>query len=493
MSLTWRLLLVIVLLNLGVLAIVQWGSYSLQEGWLQVHRQFYGEAFESLVADAYSPELVSEDERRIRRLLNREQFRNMFKDVVLTNGRWPMPGFVNLNPNGALDRDPAVFPREEILRGLARAREERVGFEVAGGFCAPILAGDGVAGAIWYQPLVPSPELPIGLFAIPVLVSCLLFGFLAYWSIHRSVKLPIVRLGEAARSMGAGKYHARVPRFGAAGELNLLVDAFNAMAGKIEGHTEELSEKVREAVAEAERKERALVVSSRLAAMGTLAAGIAHEINNPIGGMLNAVHRLVQNPELSERDQTYLELVRDGLERVGRTTRRMLDFSPRQIRAERFQLRDAVEGARALVEHRLSAQGLRFDCRLEPDLPALVGDRHEIQQVLLNLFLNSLDAMGNRSGTISVRGLRDGDRVEILVADDGPGLGVEDVARVMDPFFSAKGQADASGLGMFISYSIVLNHGGEMEVDSAPGEGFRVRIRMPVGASDAAPSDSDGP
>lgn len=487
MSLTWRFLLVLLLLNLGVLGVVQWTSYSWQERWLEDHRQVYQDFFERRLPDVYSPARMSGPaEQRVRSLLELQNLQELFKDVLVTDGRSRLPEDVNLNLYGAIHRDPHTFPREEVMRGLARARDESVLVPAGDGFCVPIQVGNEVSGAIWVSPLLPPPpQLPLGVFAIPLVVASALFGLLAYWSIRRSVVQPLRQLGSAAVRVGGGEYAARVPQMNRARELSVLVDAFNSMAQKIEGHTEELGEKVRGAVAEAERKERALVVSSRLAAMGTLAAGIAHEINNPIGGMLNAVHRLMQKPELTEKERTYLALVRDGLERVGRTTRRMLDFSPRKIEPERFRLGDAVDGARALVEHRLSFQGVNFDCRLAEDLPALEGDPHEIQQVLLNLFINSLDALGSGSGTITVRGSADRDQVELLVADDGPGMAAADLARVMDPFFSAKGEPEASGLGMFISYTIVQNHGGHMEVESAPGEGFRVRIRMPAVAPEA--------
>ena len=248
-------------------------------------------------------------------------------------------------------------------------------------------------------------------------------------------------------------------------------------------HPRSSQREVRRATDEAARRERAMVLSSRLASMGTLAAGIAHEINNPIGGMMNAVHRLKQLPDLDERSRLYLELVADGLERVAAIARRVLDFSPQQIEAAPFSVVEAVEGARALVEHRCRDENVELRLALAADLPGLVGDRHEIQQVLLNCLINSLNALRSRpdpAAWIEVRADRHGSQVVLQVRDNGPGADAETVARAMDPFFSAAGHPGASGLGLFISYSIVKNHGGEMEVESEPGKGFRVRILLPV-------------
>ena len=197
--------------------------------------------------------------------------------------------------------------------------------------------------------------------------------------------------------------------------------------------------------------------------------------------MKNAVNRLLQAPDLGERQRTYLSLVQDGLQRIARTARRLLDFSPRQAAPGRFALASAIDGARALVDHRAQRANVRFEVDVAPGLPPVHGDQHEIQQVMLNLFLNSLDALeGRPEGRIRVQARAEGGRVLLQVDDDGPGMDPALLGRVFDPFFSSKARPDASGLGMFICYSIVQNHGGEIAVDSRPGEGFRVRIALPA-------------
>jgi signal transduction histidine kinase len=278
-----------------------------------------------------------------------------------------------------------------------------------------------------------------------------------------------------------GRYDVRLPERQSVTDLAPLVSTFNRMAAQVEDHTRTLERAVQDAVEQTKQNERALVLSSRLASMGTLAAGVAHEINNPIGGMQNAVNRLLQVPGLTDKQIVYLKLVQDGLQRIARTTSRLLDFSPRNVTASRFSLATAIEGARALVEHRLQRQHVSLDVDLAPGLPSVHGDAHEIQQVMLNLLLNSLDAMekrGNGRIAVSARGLAD--KVHLHVDDDGPGMDPQDLPRVFDPFFSKKERPDASGLGMFISYSIVRNHGGEITVDSRLGEGFKVHIVLPA-------------
>ena len=491
MSLRGRLLLVLITLNLTVLGIVQIAAVALQANAVQEHVEAYDRFLQDAVAKVY----VSEEDAslaRVHRLLSHGDFGKYFHDLLITNvishDRSPqVPGYVDLNPMGADRRDADRFPLAEIRDGIKQAMDSDATVAAGGGFCVPIVADRGVVAGAWYSPIIPPVRLlPFWVFAIPVLLSTCLFGVFAFYWIGRSVVRPLQSLGRAASRVGAGEYVTRVGRVPHAHELDPMVDAFNSMAVRVKSHTEDLQREVARATEEAARKERALVQSSRLAAIGTLAAGIAHEINNPIGGMLNAVVRLSEAADISARDRRYLELIREGLERVSRTARKVLDFSPRQIEPTPFAVHTVIEGARSLVDHRLRRQGVAFTADLPDHLPLLVGDAHEIQQVFLNLFLNALDVLEDRAGgRIDVQGRRDAGVVECVVTDNGPGAEAEVLARVLDPFFSGKSDPQSSGLGMFISYSIVRNHGGSLSIDSAPGEGFRVTIRLPVAGRDA--------
>ncbi len=486
MSLLTRVCLVILIGSLVSLLVMQLSAYYVQRDWLSENAELYTDRIRTgLLDDAYVPgEPVGW--KTVQRLLeprHRDQFRKYFRDVFVTSGLSPTRlGAVDLNPIGSSHRDPEAFPLADIRAGLAEAMNEGSLVRAADGFCLPITLGEEVVGGVWYAPfLPPQPQLPFAVFAFPVLFGTLLIGFLAYWYLGKRVVRPLQDIGEAASQVGAGRSGVRIPRLERARELELLVDAFNGMAEKVDGHRSELEHEVRQATEEAKRKERALIVSGRLASMGTLAAGIAHEINNPIGGMMNAINRIGENEQLNERDRAYVGLIKEGLERVGRIASRVLDFSPKQLEALPFSLRHVVEATVGLLEHRLKRKGveLRLDC--PEDLPYLRGDRHEFQQVFINLFINSLDAFENHPGEcwIVVKARSVEGRIRIEVGDNGPGMAAEDLQYVVNPFFSDKRRPDASGLGMFISYSIIENHGGEMELESAPGKGFRVFITMP--------------
>ncbi len=482
MSIRGRMLLIVIALNLVVLGAVQIAQTLLLERWRAEHRQIYETYFGGILRDAYAPEQRSHL-ARLRALLALDTFRGVFRDVLVTNGRSPeASGFVDLNPMGALHRDHRVFPLQDVREGIRRAMDERGLISVGDGFCVPIASGDEVVAGAWFRPhLPPPPHLPPWIVAAALVVGTLAIVGLARWAVERSVSRPLQSLAEAAARVGAGDFDVRVPPLPPGHELAAFVAQFNGMAARVAGHTKELDAAVQRATEEASRRERALVLSGRLAAMGTLAAGIAHEINNPIGGMLNAVRRLLERQGLDERQRRYLELIQEGLGRVGVIARRVLDFSPKQVEPAPFPVAAAVESARALVEHRLQRDGVELHVELPPTMPLLQGDQHEIQQVLLNILINSLDVLAGRPSPrrVTIRGRVLPAQVELRIEDNGPGMPKADLGRVFDPFFTAKGRADATGLGMFISYSIVANHGGSIELDSDVGQGFRVRIVLP--------------
>jgi signal transduction histidine kinase len=489
-SLAWRILLLALLLNVVTVGSVQVAVFLAQQSWIsneneRLRDEFKG-SFEQLES-VYSATAVRDavaDAAIVRRILGASAPRELYEDVIVASGLPPFEQ-VYLNPLGAVHRDPDRFPQAVINAGIVQAREYPGVLAVAGGYCYVLRQqGDGeVAGYLWFRPKhrpsLPA-SLPLWTAAVGVAASTLLFGFVLFWVTRRTIRRPLQAIGDAASAVATGRYDVHVPERQGVPELDPLVASFNRMAAQVKGHTQMLERAVREAVEQTKQKERALVLSSRLASIGTLAAGVAHEINNPIGGMQNAVNRLLQQDGLPEKQRVYLQLVQDGLQRIARTARRLLDFSPRQAAPGRFAIASAIDGARALVEHRLARGGVQLAIQLEPGLPPIHGDQHEIQQVMLNLLLNSLDALEGRAGRITVRARADGERVHLHVDDDGPGMDPALLGRVFDPFFSKKDRPDASGLGMFICYSIVQNHGGEITVDSRPGEGFHVHVVLPA-------------
>lgn len=490
MSLAWRILLFALLLNVLTVGSVQIVVHEAQQRWFEQQREVLQEtvqdSFDELerVYSASALDDAAANAGVVRSLLRSPSMRDLYEDVIVTSGRPPYTD-VYLNSLGAVHRDPDSFRLQEIVQGLSRAREVDGLLRVANGYCRALRRAGRVVGYLWFvpkfQPRLPA-SLPLWSALLGVGASTLLFGGVLFWLTRRAVSRPLQDVGDAALAVASGRYDVRLPEQRSVPELGPLVETFNRMARQVESHTATLERAVREAVEATEQKERALVQSSRLATIGTLAAGVAHEINNPIGGMQNAVNRLLQAADLDERQRVYLELLRDGLARVASTTRRMLEFAPKDANPRPFDAAAAIQGAFALVEHRCAQERVSFKLEVEDGVPEVYGDAHEIQQVVLNLLLNSLDAIDGRGGSVTASLRRQGSAVCLEVADDGPGMPTELQPRIFDPFFTQKARPDASGLGMFISYSIVQNHGGSMRVESAPGEGFRTFVELPVAA-----------
>jgi signal transduction histidine kinase len=425
--------------------------------------------------------------------------RNLVRDDA---GRL-MPRGVALNPVGRARRHPgldeqAVF--EAVVEAVASGRPVEV---VQGGTVVPIAGPDGVFGACWY--VLPPPTGGARLFlryVLPAFVfSTVLLSAGTFFALRRFVLDPVDRLAQGASRVAEGDLSTRVPETGGEDELSALIANFNRMTARVSGFQEELAAEVARATAAARQAEAAAMTQRRLAAMGELAAGIAHEINNPLGGLLNAVEALGREDLPAPRRARYLELLSVGLERIGRTVGQLLRFTPRSTAAAPLRVHLPVLDAVALVRHRarslgvelLVGDGLRFEdgAELSPELtrslerlPRVRGEAHEIAQALLNLLVNALDALEERAGgpagghvRVSLCAVEGG--LVIEVADDGPGVPAEVLERAADLFYTTKAPGKGSGLGLSIVHNVVAAHGGRVRLESRPGQGFRVRIELP--------------
>jgi len=401
--------------------------------------------------------------------------------------------YVYFNPLGAYHRNHATFRRDVIRDGLDWVMQTGEQRSALGGVCRPITSRDGrLLGAGWCKLKEFSvPELPVMRLVWTVAIGMTVLVGVTYVALSRWILTPLARLSDAAGKLETGRLGERAEADTATREITAVVNTFNRASVILHESERRLEQAVEEATNRARRRERELIRSQRLAALGTLAAGIAHEINNPLGGMMNAVNRL-NRKERSESDQVYLKLLEEGLDRVRRIVSRALEFAPRTMQPVPFQIRESALRAKALIQHRLERMGVEFV--IDGIADAVVGgDPHELTQVFLNLFLNSLDAFEDQMPaepeihvTVSDLDVSDGPEhgYMIRVRDNGPGADAETVERIFDPFYSSKGATSkseklSSGLGMSISFAIVEQHGGRMTVVSEPGQGFETRIELP--------------
>jgi two-component system NtrC family sensor kinase len=247
-----------------------------------------------------------------------------------------------------------------------------------------------------------------------------------------------------------------------------------------------LEQKVRERTADLSRAQAALVQSEKLSSLGRLSASIAHEINNPLAGILTFAKLLIREADHAVPDETRraamlrnLSLVQRETERCSAIVRNLLDFArERPLELREVDLVLVVEESLQLVAHQIAMQGHALEKRLQP-VPAVRADFGQLRQALVNVILNGAEAMA-RGGRLAIATgpSADGRWAEVSVADAGPGIPSEDLPRIFEPFFSTKEKG--TGLGLSVVYGIVQRHGGTIEVASEPGQGTRFTFRLPV-------------
>ena len=233
-------------------------------------------------------------------------------------------------------------------------------------------------------------------------------------------------------------------------------------------------------ITDKKRLERQVLNAEKLASVGKLAAGVAHEINNPLGGILNCIYNLRKGTLSPARELEYLESMEDGLQRVQKIVRQLLDFSQQyDPELSPTEVNAVIERVLTLTNYAFDGTGVGLRRELARDLPPLLADRHMIEQVLTNLILNAVQAIRG-DGVVTVRSGTDGPWCTIEVEDTGCGIPPDVLPKIFDPFFTTKGQGEGTGLGLSVSLGIVERHGGQIAVKSQVGEGTTFTVRLPA-------------
>lgn len=220
--------------------------------------------------------------------------------------------------------------------------------------------------------------------------------------------------------------------------------------------------------------------SEKLASVGKLAAGVAHEINNPLGGILNCLYNLRKGTLSPARQEEYLASMEDGLRRVQKIVRQLLDFS--QQHNPELALADinqVVNRVLLLTDHLFGPHRVALETELSTDVPELMIDRHMMEQVLMNLVLNAIQAM-RTGGLLRIRTFVDGTNCMVEIKDTGCGIPASVLPRIFDPFFTTKSEGEGTGLGLSVSLGIVERHGGKIFVDSEVGRGTTFTLSIPL-------------
>ena len=317
-------------------------------------------------------------------------------------------------------------------------------------------------------PFLHQHRIILGGFLVMMLATTLTSLGLLFF-VTKLVLRPISRIVSMSRSVVEGNLSARVG-VRPPGEMGVLCEAVDAMAAAVAQREEQLKIATRKQIGRTEK----------LASIGRLAAGIAHEINNPLTGVLTFAHLLRDRPNMDDQDQQDLGVIVRETTRVSEIVRGLLDFArERPSVKEPLDVNAVVSRTMRLIRSQKEVEQITIREEFDETLPQITGDANQLQQVLLNLSLNACEAMP-QGGTLTIStSARDG-KVFVKVADTGCGIREEHLDAIFEPFFSTKPSGKGTGLGLSVSYGIIQQHGGALEVESEEGKGTTLTIVLPV-------------
>lgn len=325
---------------------------------------------------------------------------------------------------------------------------------------------------------------------------------------RRFVATPIQQLIQGTQAVSEMELDRPIKITRRSQEIDELVDSFNRMRERLKLAVAELNEmqqtlesKVDERTRQLQVAQRKLIQSDRLATLGQLAASVAHEINNPVSGVLNLsmlLERLMAKGEYpvgrEAEFRKYLGLISTETARVGRIVSDLLAFS-RRSKPQRApaDLNKLVRTTLGLADHKLRLISAEVVLDLQDNLPLVECDSSQIQQVILNLVLNGAQAMQPGGGgklTIRTHVLTEGE-VELSVQDTGEGIAPENLSKIFDPFFTTKADGKGVGLGLAVLYGIVKAHEGEVEVTSQRNKGTIFTVTLPIKSLNTTPESRE--
>ncbi len=249
-------------------------------------------------------------------------------------------------------------------------------------------------------------------------------------------------------------------------EITLLCQSFNQMIDRI-----------RQSNLELQNTHDKLLQAEKLASLGILAAGVAHEINNPLGGLFNCVDMLEERGEDNDFRQRYLELLKDGLSSIENTVGKLLWMSRKGEKIPQdIDVKLALSDAFGLIKYKLKKSNISYNENIEAGLTVKL-DPNDLQQALINLMINAVQSM-TEGGILTINAFCKGSKVILEVSDTGEGIEKKDTSRIFDPFYTTKPPGEGTGLGLWLTYEIVSSYGGEITVTSRKKEGTTFSVKF---------------
>ena len=297
------------------------------------------------------------------------------------------------------------------------------------------------------------------------------------WWVIGKVTAPLRELRSVAEAVGNGDYTRKV-HVPWADELGQLAYAFNHMTKNIRHSHAELQRTVRTLKA----TQAQLIQSEKLSAVGEFVAGVAHELNNPLTSVIGFAE-LLKQVELHPRHRSYVQYICKSTERCHKIVQGLLSFA-RQHPPERtlLNVNEMISGVLEILAYEMRTSNIEILREFDPAIPKILGDSHQLQQVVLNILNNSRQAIEAHSPNGRIRILTEATdtHVRVIIEDNGPGINGENLHKIFDPFFTTKPVGKGTGLGLSLCYGIVREHGGTITAHSFPGKGATFTIEVPA-------------
>ena len=265
--------------------------------------------------------------------------------------------------------------------------------------------------------------------------------------------------------------------FRAEDEIDILADRFNQMIVRLD-----------KAYRDLQNAQSNLIQSEKLATVGTLTAGLAHEINNPVAGLQNCIRRIQNDPNNLEQNKKYLAMMENAVDKIEKVVGNLLNFTRKQSGDFiSISISEIIENSLLLVSHRLEKLRISVINNIPPNLPKIIGNKNQLEQVMLNLFINSIDSIEEKISKnpdserrLILSASRESDFVKIKIEDTGSGIPKNIMDKIFDPFFTTKSPGKGTGLGLSVVYNIIDAHQGRIYFESEEGKGTIVNLYLKI-------------
>ena len=375
------------------------------------------------------------------------------------------------------------FHQSATRAATTNAALDRVVLNGSHYFCSsgnfPSLKGDRSLGYLLfssYEDQLMALEETRGLLLF-VSLAAILISSLVVWFFVRRATAPLLELRDNAEAVGRGDFSRRAAvRSG--DECGELATAFNRMTENVQSTQGELQR----TVTTLKTTQAQLVQSEKLSAVGEFVAGVAHELNNPLAAVMG-FSELLKGADVNEKQRRHLDLIFKSSQRCQKIVQSLLSFARRhQPERKPVAMNKLIEDVLEIVAYQLRTSNVEVATRFAADLPLVLADGHQLQQVMLNLINNARQAIvaHQAGGCITLVTERGASSIRISVHDNGPGISPENIKRIFDPFFTTKEVGKGTGLGLSLCYGLIKEHGGDITVVSQSGRGATFTIELPA-------------